>query len=125
MSVQMQAYFISVVWSCYKFLCQTHLGHSGRSPRVTDFEMDLVNFDRAVMSSSSTQSARAANNMPLGTELMVTHFSTSLAPVISGHTLSSLCKMSYCGEGIVVIGVCVCLSVCLATQPILHAAVPH
>jgi len=72
-AIWLQAYFISVVWSCYKFLCQTCVGQSAQRPHATDFEMELVRFDRAIVSSSAVPMAHHANatNLTLGTELMV------------------------------------------------------
>jgi len=87
----MQAYFISVVWSCYKFLCLASLGgQPGRGIRATDFGMmELVHFDRAALSSSSAPQT-CDGNMTLGTELMVSLLSLS-SELISISHLVKLC----------------------------------
>lgn len=63
-----------MVWSCYKFLCQAQLNQPGRrSPYAAYLEMEMMNFDRAMMNSSSSPSAQATNgvNVTVDSELMV------------------------------------------------------
>ena len=79
----MQAYFISVVWSCYKFLCQTRLGRYSTSSPTADVEMQFVQFHRGVgvMASSSTPPVNSAD-LTLSTGLMVTYLNAAVHLVL-------------------------------------------